>query len=377
MKPYTKTRGGVYTRTRTTRIKTTGAVSQTKQTFFTTKESDELSGVTSMNGDHKTPLNQSYKTIKNAYISGRVVSASEDGIATYVLEDEGDLGLGTQTYGFDPSTDAYNQCVSRLNSKVRSSLDLSVSIAQAGQVVKAIQGIQDIVHYVRKFPSHALRSMYKDWKNNPKKVGSAWLEFQYGWKPLAQDVYDTVNQVLDGRINLTKVRERAHVDRTQSFTTVTSGVRTTDSVRFSTWVEIGIQLDLTPGVLGRLSNYTSLNPASLVWELTPFSFVVDWVYDVGGYIRETETAMLNSGRYVSGYTTITSQVSNSRVSNGGYNTSPNVWGSTSTSGTFKSTVKSRVAMGGYPFPKLPRFNANLGSGRLLNAAALLSQHLSR
>lgn len=377
MMPYSRNIGGSYTRTHTTRVKSTGAVTQVVTTYFTTRQAEELTGITTGVGDFKTPLNQAYRATKNAHMVGRIISASENSFVTQVIDDEGCLGGGTQSYDMADPAEAYNQCLSDLNNKVRSSLDLSVSIAQAGQVVKSIRQVQDIVHYVRKFPSHALRVMFKDWKNDPKRLGSAWLEFQYGWKPLAQDVYDTVNNVLDGRINLTKVKQRTSRDVDNTYVTYSNGNTITDKVKRSTWVEIGLQLDISTSAATQLSNYSSLNPASLAWELTPFSFVVDWVYDIGGYIRSAETALLNSGRFVSGYRTTTERVENNRTVTGSYSTGQNTFGSTNMSGTYKRTQKSRVVLASYPFPRLPSFNARLGSGQLLNAAALLSQHLSR
>lgn len=378
MKPYSQTIGGLNTRVVTKRVIATGAlVSRTETTNFVTRESRTLDNVISLSGNYKTPLRQSYLKNRNTYINGSSVTMSNDGVISTLTEDSGDTGQGTMMYPADDTANAYNECLSRLNDQVRSTLDLSVDIASAGQVKKAVQQIFDLVHYVRKFPSHALRSMYKDYLNHPKRVGSKWLEFQYGWRPLAQSVYDTVNNVLGGRVNMTHVRARSRVNRSQVRTSSYMGATTTDTTNYSTWVELKILLDLKTNALNELSNYTSLNPVSVAWELTPFSFVVDWVIDVGGYVRNVETALLNSNRFLGGYTTIVSRVENSRRTVGGQTVGPNQFTSYNLSGNATMTQKTRNILTGYPFPRLPRFKADLGSGRLLNAAALLSQHLGK
>jgi hypothetical protein len=219
--------------------------------------------------------------------------------------------------------------------------------------------------------------MYKDYLNHPKRVGSAWLEFQYGWRPLAQSAYDTLNNMLGGRVNMTHVRARAQVNRSQTRKSVYMGATTTDKTDYSTRVELKILLDLKTNALNEISNYSSLNPASLAWELTPFSFVVDWVFDVGGYIRNLETAVLNENRFLGGYTTIVSRVSNHRTTIGGQSSGPNQFTAFNLSGNATKTDKTRTIMTSYPFPRLPRFKMDLGSGRLLNAAALLSQFLGK
>jgi hypothetical protein len=378
MKPYSTNIGGSGRRVVTKRLISTGAIiSVTSTDLFPIKESRSLANVISQSGNYKTPLRQSYTAERNTYISGTSTTMSNDGVVSTLTEDSGDTGQGTMIYPADDTFQAYNEALSRLNEQVRSTLDLSVDIASAGQVRKAVNQIFDIVHYVRKFPSHALRTMYKDYLNHPKRIGSAWLEFQYGWRPLAQSAYDTLNNMLGGRVNMTHVRARAQVNRSQTRKSVYMGATTTDKTDYSTRVELKILLDLKTNALNEISNYSSLNPASLAWELTPFSFVVDWVFDVGGYIRNLETAVLNENRFLGGYTTIVSRVSNHRTTIGGQSSGPNQFTAFNLSGNATKTDKTRTIMTSYPFPRLPRFKMDLGSGRLLNAAALLSQFLGK
>jgi hypothetical protein len=52
-----------------------------------------------------------------------------------------------------------------------------------------------------------------------------------------------------------------------------------------------------------LSDWTSLSPFGIAWELTTLSFVVDWVADIGGYLSLWENNALFSRHFVNGYKT--------------------------------------------------------------------------
>jgi hypothetical protein len=126
-----------------------------------------------------------------------------------------------------------------------------------------------------------------------------------------------------------------------------------------------------------VSRWGSLNPLSIAWELTTLSFVVDWLYDVGGYLRSLETAMLYNSNFHSGYYT------QLWAHQGSWN--GKAYTRVYSSGTYyaemqgvsswKYTRFSRNVLGSYPLPRAPAFKIDLGSERLLSAAALLAQHL--
>jgi hypothetical protein len=119
-----------------------------------------------------------------------------------------------------------------------------------------------------------------------------------------------------------------------------------------------------------------LNPASIAWELLPYSFVADWFVDIGSFLRSVETAVIYANRFRSGYYSvllvknITGLISRSENSGSG-SLAINAVG-------FANEIQfRRVVYSGFPLPTVPRFKANLGSRRLLSAAALLTQKLHR
>lgn len=349
-----------------------------ESTSFPPAYQNQLFNVLTQSGDRKRPNPQRYFRYYFGGVDGEQVEIFNDGTFRYEVFSHGVLN---QVSVFPPPLDAnvYNKCLSQLNDKIRGTLDLSVSIAQAGQVSSMVRDVFDIVNYVRRFPRHALKSMFdrRTLLTNTRRAGSGWLAYQYGWKPLAQDVYDTANNVLGGLNNLLQVKEKAqgHTEEVyESFDSLRGSVNR-QKIDFYNRVEMEIQLGLSDSAVTSLSTFTSLNPASIAWELMPWSFVVDWVYDVGGYMRNAETFLINQGRFKGGYITRTRRSLNVQTIRGAKEYGPNQSYSVNASGWSTGVIKQRGLMDGYPFPQLPRFSADLGSGRLLNAAALLSQHL--
>lgn len=125
-------------------------------------------------------------------------------------------------------------------------------------------------------------------KVNPKDAPKWWLEYHYGWTPLVQDVYDAIE------LNSNSV-PIVHLKRTvrgrRKFTT---GGNTTGA--FVTWTTenkfvqthrctIGAGIKMANPTFGFLSQFDISNPASLAWDLIPYSFVVDWFIPVGDWLR--------------------------------------------------------------------------------------------
>ena len=123
--------------------------------------------------------------------------------------------------------------------------------------------------------------------------------------------------------------------------------------------------------------WTSLNPISTGYEAIPYSFVLDWLIDVGSYLRDVETALLYGNRFIGGYVThltacdAGAEISFLRRTSGGWT----YFGQGPSSGRYRRMSRSLLA--NYPLPRLPTFKADLGTSRLWSAAALLTQFLGK
>lgn len=132
----------------------------------------------------------------------------------------------------------------------------------------------------------------QSWKQAPE----TWLEYQYGWKPLIQDVVgslDALREYTDPtdwkvsvkgghRLSADFFEARKDYQGGMSFAMDFEGKRTTGGF---------CRFDYTPTdpffqLLGSSTGLT--NPLLLQWELLPNSFVVDWGLQVGDYLSSLD-----------------------------------------------------------------------------------------
>lgn len=250
-----------------------------------------------------------------------------------------------------------------LYENIRGQVDLAVALAEAGSTARMLRSSLKLVSYVRSF--------------HPKRWGQKWLEYQYGWRPLMQDVYNAGQQLQKELPRMTRTKSRATYKKSTQRAIPYSAVPGSFELvkeEFSERFLIDIQWEIPDSVMVSLGNWSSLNPASIAWELVPFSFVVDWVYDVGGYLRNLESALLYANSFKSGYKTYGTKLSSTHDVNAQTFTAPYT-NNVSLHGYHYSSWKKRMVLTGTPLPRPPSFKADLGSQRLLSAASLLSLHL--
>lgn len=351
---------------------------------------DKMSFTSVVNGDFKSP-NPFTMVKENQYSYLGNVSKSE--VARYggnlAKTQVGNSGIMVPFFlsSTGVSNNTYNTAISRMNAKLRSSVDLSVDLAQSGMVVKMLRDAGKTLSYVKRFRPSDLRQWKNDFDRFPEAhfrnfatgVSSKWLEFQYGWKPFASTIFGTSQNLTNVVQQPFKVRVRSNgVAKwvfTESISTENSARMTVDVER-SERFEISARFAPKPSAFTFLSNFASVNPASIAWELTPFSFVVDWFLDIGGYLRNVETAAIYSRTFKDGYTTFGERISAvGRPIVMNVTKDPYVFVYNLSNGRSIRHTKVRSLLTSMPVTRVPRFKLDLGAGRLLNAAALLAQHL--
>lgn len=261
-----------------------------------------------------------------------------------------------------------NEALLKLSGKVRGDLDLSVDLAESGKTLQMMKLSDRLVDYTRTFTRRF---------GVIRVASKLWLEYTYGVKPLLSSIYGLADENL--RVVINKVgrytarastKHRVTGVRLNTvFGTVTYETNTDQKVS----VTYGMDLNTDQFDIGRFS---SLNPISIAWELLPASFVVDWVFNVGGYLRSMETYLLYANKFRHGYKTVLSVSDMNFGLTQIVNTTTQKSSSIHT-GHLKGVDITRSVLSSYPAPSLPSFNAKLGSSRLISAAALLGQMLGR
>ena len=134
-------------------------------------------------------------------------------------------------------------------------------------------------------------------KQDTKDFASLWLQLQYGWMPLLQDVYAAAKHLayLQNRPFVATYRVRKTA--LWSGTSYTSNLPT-GSDRYTGWLKESHTLVAKITSVNEAALLGLTNPAAVAWELIPYSFVADWFIPVGNYLEAINLRSALTGSFV-------------------------------------------------------------------------------
>lgn len=142
----------------------------------------------------------------------------------------------------------------------------------------------------------ARRSYERQYFRDPTKASAnALLQTQYGWIPLFSDVYDAARAVAE-RVTSSPsndpIRTSAKLVGQSSVKRVApaSGYGNVQIVDTLTHIRRFVVYHY-PTALDAWGSFGLLNPLSVIWELMPLSFVVDWTLPLGNYLEHLDTGL--------------------------------------------------------------------------------------
>lgn len=206
-------------------------------------------------------------------------------------------------------------------------------------------------------------------KDQRKLLANSWLELQYGWRPLIDDVFGSVEAIakanIEGGLVLSKSARVSPDPRTYSrqnikkvnpfiygITEYVDGVRTVSAkTRTKVWFR-----SRSNTLVSTLADVGITNPAVLVWELLPYSFVVDWCLPVGNWLNTFDATA--GHEFLAGYTATEYQYRDTITGRHGYRVE-------------SSQSYTRTALTGFPRAPIPSFKNPIGPEHVANAMALL------
>lgn len=250
------------------------------------------------------------------------------------------------------------------------SFNAAVSNAQIGltleMITSTVQRVARSILYIRKgqLPSAArvLLASPRSSKNlsprglTSKDVADAWLELQYGWRPLLKDVHDGA-QAMAHIMNPARSSRFEVYGKTQKSSMQDTGY---SRLYYEGFFSRRIICEMTE-VLSTPRSLGLLDPLSVAWEILPFSFVADWFIPIGTYLDNVNTIPNISARYlVTDKREVKTEVS-------GYAT----WYTGARSHTRHVSI-SRTLSTSLPVPR-PRFEMRESTSHFWNSLALLRQ----
>lgn len=315
-------------------------------------------------------------SLKNAY-SGLLARTAPGGFNDFIVT--------PLTLNFDPnnnfnSNDVINT-IGKLKDAIQGSgFDMSIFLGTSHQTLRMlasnITGIAQALVFAKKgrmfdaakvLGTHGVPFVNK---NRPVAttaavMSSRWLELQYGWKPLVQDIYDGSSYVAQQLSVPMMVKYRARTTKRAIVSIPPNSEGWKTQYGYHTY-------GIIASVKERLSLMPSLgltDPVNLAWELLPWSFVIDWFVPIGDWLSaKTYVSRLDATYMVSGKTYGISK---------NYGTTAAGWSITPVGGAgyAKEVYFDRVVSASFslPLPKVKSLEKVASWAHVRNAIALATQ----
>lgn len=212
------------------------------------------------------------------------------------------LSLGGATSGHTPKTfvHADNMAYARWRGKLhKGGAALGVSLAGWRQsrsmivdrVKKLNSALDATITTLQKHPSKAARLRKKH--RRKELLADDVLEYKFGWAPLFEDIHAAMNTVVAEAIPPEWVRGRGKdVERRRTSSNNGSVITVTDTY-FTLTTTYGAKVLIKNENLWLLNRMGLINPATVAWDLVPWSFVVNMFVNVNSMISSvTDTVGL-------------------------------------------------------------------------------------
>jgi hypothetical protein len=192
---------------------------------------------------------------------------------------------------------------SKLVKKIKGSdFNLAVNLAQAHQVVDMCSSALWHLGRSLTFLKHgrivnAFRELGITGSVAPlksKDVSGRWLEMQYGWLPTVSDCFEAAKAfeaLSEGRKSRIVATEK--VGRPVNLSASPSNYSCEGNTTIIQRIVCELEEELS---FGRSLGLT--DPLSLLWEVLPYSFVIDWFLPVGTYLQNLNVIPSLKGRFL-------------------------------------------------------------------------------
>lgn len=213
-----------------------------------------------------------------------------------------------------------------------------------------------------------------------KSLADNWLAFQYGWKPLLQDIEGSMRSLADyyhKNPNLVRTARASASFETETVVPIgnlsTTFTKCGDmTVITKSSCKIGFRYTVASRLTQFLAQTGFTNPINLLWEVLPYSFVVDWFLPIGPYL-ETLSAYHGLAFQDGFVTKFTSQSTFAAYQYKGYLLPPNAAVKWDTCGRYSRLwlQLDRTKLSDFPTSERPMLKNPFSTTHALNALALL------
>jgi len=285
------------------------------------------------------------------------------------------INFGTTfTLNLVGGNELYNSALSAAYDAVRGQVDVAVTAAEASSTLQMKRQLERQTWKAFTAIGRLKRSLGRAFNQAPDIGSNAWLTYTYGIRPIISDIYNTADNLRRALPEDMVVRVRRSESESRSWSSTIPNANYLPPQIVSEWVkrrvEVVLKYKIPDSVLTTAGDWTSLNPVSIGWELLPYSFVIDWFVDVGGYLRNLESAALYASAFRGGYVTQGYKAGIEARSQGRKTDGPYLYFS-DIQGARTVSWKKRLPLASNPRPRTPGFKVDLGWKQLVSAASLI------
>lgn len=210
-----------------------------------------------------------------------------------------------------------------------------------------------------------------------KELADKWLELQFGWMPLYNDMYSSLESLAKARDRVWRTRiaasasfrdMNASMSQWQDVVPVRRSENAIYTRKYVLYVGVSHE--------GRksLAEFGITNPLSVLWEIVPWSFAIDWFIPVGRFLDSLDAytgLVFEKGSSTSfEKTDIRYRSRASAASKGGFSRI------SASAGALRVDV-NRSVLGSFPSLPLPYFNPRFSDTRSATSLALIRQRLNK
>lgn len=206
-------------------------------------------------------------------------------LAKFAARDDAQVIIGEcmfnslRLYDIKPLNDLKNRIVRSLyNDVANQKVHIGNMLAERHQTLEMLSTTWKRLADLIMLKKGLLRGATKALKS-PKVWANEILAWKFGAQPLINDIKTALDSIQEGLGDYQLKRHRSASTCLNEF--VTAGVKFSGSVTLSMCLKYHIEND----VAKRLNEFGLLDPDQIAWEVTPWSFVIDWFVPVGEYIQ--------------------------------------------------------------------------------------------